>query len=357
MHKARLRQATDLLLVVLVTAVLSNCRKEESPISSEPKRGDTTGYFSIFPSASVPLGWQQAGAIGLYPGKKLYDSIDGAADSFFPYGFQIQYVANYSSEGQQKNIQVEVYDMGTPDNAFGIFSSHDNIMSQHINIGLAAVISDINLDFCQSKYFVRLQAQGFQGGEALSPLKAFGEAIVANIKPPSELPQLVKALPEGWIGGTIFFFHAWQSLNARKYIAEENVLALDDKTEGVLAAYTSEERESEGLTLKLEKDILFLIAYPDREKAQSAKKSYIALLQKHVEDSRAEGQPASDYLQLIGFPQEPMELFQLYKGEGEQKHLTANARVFRNYIFGVWDITDDQKARSLVDSVAKGIMK
>jgi len=74
-----------------------------------------------------------------------------------------------------------------------------------------------------------------------------------------------------------------------------------------------------------------------------------------VNESRAEGTPPADMLQLIGLPQEPMEIYQLYKGEAEQMQLVSTMRVLRNHIFGVWDVTSAEKAKDLLDALVPNL--
>jgi len=344
-------------LVAILAAVLSGCRKKEEPKEppSESTSRGAAAYEALLPKQAVPEGWELSGSIKVYPGKKLYDSIDGAADRFFQYAFREQYVATYQPEGTDKTVTIEVYDIGTSDDAFGIFSCHDNIVSRHTNIGLAATISEMNLDFCQGKYFARLLAVGFDKGEAEKPLGTFAETIAKNVQPKAELPSLVKRFPKGYLEGTVLFFHTDKTLNERRYVAEENVLELDEKTNGALAAYSSEERRSDELTFKVERDVLFLVEYPEKQKAQSARTTYIKHLENLVKESRAPGQPESDVLELVGLVQEPLELFQLYKGEGEKRHLTTVVHVFRNFVFGVWEISDAEKAKSLLKTVGDSL--
>jgi hypothetical protein len=359
MTNGNLRFGIAVVLAGLLAIILLGCRKEEGesrpeseePGAATPDKERAAAYEALIPKEDVPVGWELSGSVKVYPGKKLYDSIDGAADRFFQYVFREQYVATYKPKVTDKTITIEVYDMGTADDAFGIFSCHDNIMSGHTNVGLSATISEMNLDFCQGKYFARLLAAGFDGGEGEKPLRTFAETIARNIQPPAELPGLVKRLPKGYVEGTVLFFHTHKTLNERRYVAEENVLELTEKNNGVLAAYGSEERKSDDIVFKVEKDILFLIEYPNKEKAQSARTSYIKHVEKLVEDSRAPGQPEGDVLQVIGPAQEPLEIYQLYKGQGEKQHLTALVHVFRNFIFGVWEISDAERAKSLLKTV------
>lgn len=350
--RSRDHRLISFLMLGFVAAALFGCVKEEKAPAPEAEGKGSAGYEALLPSKDLPTGWRQSGEVKTYVGKKLYDSIDGAADRFFQYAFREQYVAGYSSNDSGKSINIEVYDMGTPEDAFGIFSCHDNVMSEHVGVGLAATISEINLDFCRGKHFARLLGMGFEEGEAKKPLRAFAEAIAGNIEPGGELPELVKRLPEGYVEGSLLFFHTAEILNERRYVAEENIFRLNEKTNGVLAAYTAEEKE----TFKLEKDILYIIEYPDEKAAQDAKMSWLKFADKLVTDSRAEGQPPSDKLQLIGLV-EPTEIHQLYKGEGGEQHLMTIMRVFRNTIFGVWEITDAEKAKSLAKTLAENLKR
>ena len=355
--RSRNYRLISLLMVGLVAVALSGCRKEEKAPASDEEGKLSAEYEALLPVEDVPKGWKQSGETGVYVGEKLYDSIDGAADSFFQYAFREQYGSKYLSSEPEKSVHVEVYDMGTPDDAFGIFSSHDNIASEHVEIGLAATISEMNLDFCRGKYFVRLLVIGFAEDEAEKPLLAFAEAIAENIKPTGELPKLLRRLPKGYVKGSALFFHTKQTLDERRYIAEENVFNLNEKTNAVLAAYTVEEKKGEDRTFKLEKDILYLVEYPDEKAAQDAKMSRIKFFTELAKESQAEGKPPSEKLQFIGLPEAPMEIYQLYRGEAPEQRLTTNMRVFGNYIFGVWEITGADKAKRLAKTLAANLKR
>jgi hypothetical protein len=357
--RSRARRLVGILVVGVLAWIAFGCRKEKEEESPRPETKVTppAAYAVLLPDEEVPPGWKQSGAVRSYVGEKLFDSIDGAAERFFQYDFRTQYVASYASDDSAKTMQVEVYDMGSADDAFGMFTCHDSIASEHAEVGSAATISDMNVDFCQGKYFLRLLAMGFDEGEAQKPLLAFAKAIAGNIEWEAGLPELVGRLPEGYVEGTLLFFHTWQTLKERRYIAEENVLHLDKKTNCLLAAYTFEERTADDQTIKLERDILYLMEYPDEKTAQGAKLSYVKFLKKRVADSLAEGAAPAGRLFLTRLPEEPIEVYQLYKGEEGQQRLIMNMRVLQNSIFGFWEITDANKAKELLKNLATNLKK
>ncbi len=339
-----------LLMIALIGLALFGCDKKEKELAPGGEAKGAAGYEVLLPAGDVPEGWKQSGETMVFVGEKLYDSINGAADRFFQYAFREEVEARYTFTEPDKSMGIQVYDMGTPENAFGIFSGHDSVMSDHANIGLAAMISEMNLDFCQGKYFVRLLATGFEEREAGKPLRAFAETMAGNIEPAGAIPKLIESLPEGYAKGSLFYFHTMQSLNERRYMAEENALQLSEKTNAVLASYTVEDKGD----YKLEKDIVYLVEYPDQKSADAAKLSYVDFLDRQVKASREEGKPANEKLQLITVT-EPTWISQLYKGEGEERVLIWNMRAVGKYIFGVWEITDAEKAKALATTLLKNL--
>jgi hypothetical protein len=68
--------------------------------------------------------WSRPGGARTYTPKTLFEYIDGAADLFLAYGFQGLTAGEYVKEGEQdRRITVDVYDMGAPLHAYGVFAS------------------------------------------------------------------------------------------------------------------------------------------------------------------------------------------------------------------------------------------
>jgi hypothetical protein len=65
-------------------------------------------------------GWTRTGDVRVYDADTLWEYIDGAAELFVEYDVQTCRTADLASEDLV--VTVDIYDMGTPLNAFGIFS-------------------------------------------------------------------------------------------------------------------------------------------------------------------------------------------------------------------------------------------
>jgi len=72
----------------------------------------------LFPSIK---GWELSENIDTYSPETLYDAINGAADSYLRYDFRELKVGEYSLD-DGTYLVVEIYQHGSPINAFGIYS-------------------------------------------------------------------------------------------------------------------------------------------------------------------------------------------------------------------------------------------
>ncbi|OQX84406.1 hypothetical protein B6D60_09435 [candidate division KSB1 bacterium 4484_87] len=98
--------------------------------------------FSVSLSAGNILDIKQfipESEIQIYDPENLFEYIDGAADIFLSFGFQQLQVRDFSVDSLQ--FSVELYNMGTPLNAFGIYKSERPADASGIRIGAEAVIS------------------------------------------------------------------------------------------------------------------------------------------------------------------------------------------------------------------------
>ena len=97
--------------------------------SPPPKKKSVETHISpehLLPDNGEILDWIQSRAPSTYTGKKLYRDRPTNPDLFHAYGFQQQAEVEYETPrfGSKPLILLEVFDMGTPENAFGIYNYH-----------------------------------------------------------------------------------------------------------------------------------------------------------------------------------------------------------------------------------------
>jgi len=158
---------------------------------------------SLLPKEDLPEGWALAEGPKVYTQKTLFERINGQAELFFKYGFRKSAFAMYQGKKDPKRqIEVDIYDMGTVLQAFGIFSRFRN-EEKPGGFGLDSYLDDQSAVFYKEKYFIILYATEPDS----PPLKQFATTVAARIKDSSLPPREIDYFPRrGLKSGSIQYF-------------------------------------------------------------------------------------------------------------------------------------------------------
>ncbi len=164
------RAGSLLLLIVAVTVTGLACSRDPAGATGEkPYRpASQTASRGVAPPVSeppltewlsdaTPRGWVLDGEIEQYTPKSLYEKIDGLAELFLSYDVVgLTFASFQKGEGSDVYLDVYVYDMGTPTNAFGIFSVERLPGEPPVDIGRAAYRSDAGVFVWKGRYYVKV---------------------------------------------------------------------------------------------------------------------------------------------------------------------------------------------------------
>ena len=218
--------------------------------------GGVGGLAEVLPGTDVLPGWTPVGEVQTFDTKNLYDLVNGQADAFFAYAFEQVAVQTYKND-QGESLRLEVWRLGTPADAYGLFTTFRAGSPVLIGNGGDADPGR-RLDFWQDQYFVRISAVSPLDD---SSLQGLAEEVAAALPVGGEPPPLVARLPKsGLLENSDLFFHQEISIQSYLWLGGQNLLALSPKTDAVLARY-----EVGGET-----GWLLLVAYPDQEMAAHA---------------------------------------------------------------------------------------
>jgi hypothetical protein len=120
----------------------------------------------------------------------LYRYMDGGADLYLKYGLVAMAHREYHPAGV--DMTVDVFDMGDPLQAFGIYSAERSPEYHFIPIGAEGYSSESTLNFLQGRYYTRLSAFGDRAAPALDD---FARAISRSIGGDCSLPAVLDILP------------------------------------------------------------------------------------------------------------------------------------------------------------------
>jgi len=174
-----MKRMLALLLVVVSVSLVSCAEKSEFPVIE---------------------GWTRVGDMSAYDADNLWEYIDGAAEMFVDYDVQTCRTADLTSG--DVTVTVDLYDMGTPLNAFGVYKQESAGDGVQLADAVEAVIAPpYQALLLKGATYVKVNAVEGELTESIARdlLDAVASALPGETTYPSELSLLPE---EGKISGT-----------------------------------------------------------------------------------------------------------------------------------------------------------
>ena len=196
--------------LLLATAALTAC---SSPASDFPE----------------VAGWTQPGEVLIYDADNLWEYINGAAELFVSYGVQSCRTTDLTSG--DLTVTVDLYDMGTPLNAYGVFERESSGESVEVSDATVALVSPpYQALLLKGSTYAKVNV--FEGELTLAAGQELLEALAAALPGQSSMPSEFELLPSaGKVAGT-------ESYQAEAF------LGLAELTDCVFADYSVEGEEN-----------------------------------------------------------------------------------------------------------------
>jgi len=151
-------------------------------------------FRDLLPVSGFAAGWTLDGKVELYDQDNLFNHINGEAELYFPYGFEMLASARYVHlKNADLSIVADVYRMGSLLDAFGIYSNYRKASNVWVTVGAEGFVSATQLLFYQDRYFVRLQVTG-DTDVPKETLLACAKAISGKLPPGSGKPRELQAV-------------------------------------------------------------------------------------------------------------------------------------------------------------------
>ena len=265
-HSSTAKRAKQTLLEVAENIETFSAQVEESS-TTEDILQTTLLPENLLPNNGELLGWVQSRAPSTYEGKTLYRDRATAPELYYAYGFKRQAEVEYETPrfGSKPLILLEIFDMGTPENAFGIYHFHTYPRMKFEWVGSKAMLSGGYLRFSKGKYFVQIEGYEFATG-IREGMIALAKAIAAQIKDPPPKPQVLTLLPNNKrIHGSTKLFRSNWTLSQIYSTLPANVPQLTDTALGISAHYQNKTDS----TNWMDAQIVFIIRFSDTTTAES----------------------------------------------------------------------------------------
>ena len=158
-----------------------------------PARGTDSAAEILLPAAFGD-GWVVEGKAATYTANTLYKYIDGEAELYVPYGLDRAAAARYVKPGGgSADVVVNVFRMGSPLDAFGIYGNYRSPAYTEVDLGTQGFITEAQLMFYQDRYFVQVEASGSSSQDPQvfrRCAEAVARTLPANRKKPDEIALL-----------------------------------------------------------------------------------------------------------------------------------------------------------------------
>jgi len=225
---------------------------------SDPATVPVVSQESFVPSAI--MGWtiEEDRA---FDAETIFEYIDGAGEVYRSYNMKSVFARRFRKEGSP-GLVVDLFDMGTSEDAFGVFT-HD-LDGEEAGFGQGSTYKGGLLSFWKDRYFASVYAEE-ETPETKQALRGLAGKIDAAIEAVGGKPDLLSCLPaEGLDERSVRFFHNYSVLNYHFFLANENILGLDQGTDVVLGFYGSGAARS----------AICVVRYPEPGKAVEAYGSF-----------------------------------------------------------------------------------
>jgi len=175
-------------------------------------------------------GWKADGKVNIHRKNDLWKYINGAAEMFLMYDFQMLRFREFSKGGME--MTVEIYDMATPLNAFGIYTTERGDDVKRLSIGTEAIV--VPPYYCQllkDRFYVKVNLHrgvldNKAGKAILRSIDSFVEGVSSfpdefNLLPARDkITGTEKYIAQGYMGmGELnnIFFADYRDIKGNEY--------------------------------------------------------------------------------------------------------------------------------------------
>ncbi len=242
--------------------LVAGCTSAAGPPAIELSPHPPLAITALVPPSQVVPGWSMDEEVREYPGRKLFDFIDGAGEVHMTYNFVTAATADYVNEKDQY-VTVSIFQVATSKDAYGLNSYYSPRRGRPVEVGQDGKNIRGNYLFWKGPYYVSVEGDHLPEPDPAK--EAFARWVAGRIPEEGSPPDLLALLPrEGCKTDPPVFLHKPLILSGLSFQAvaiEPDALGLNERCDMVVASY-------EG------RFALSVTRYPEEASAQSALEAY-----------------------------------------------------------------------------------
>ena len=225
--------------------------------------------LDLLPADGEASHWVRVGKPSVDVGKDLYKNVIGGNPHLYhSYGFIEGASVEYQTPrlGSQPLILLEVFDMGTPEKAFGVYSRNRYPQDEFEWVGSRAIVSGRDLNFWKGRYFIQIEGYEF-ASQIKQGMVELATATAEHIKDPLTIPHLLTLLPsENRVPHSEKYFPSGATMKEIHRFLPERLLESSPNVTGCSAAYLHKKSSTDWIDTV----IVFVLHYDTKSAAKTA---------------------------------------------------------------------------------------
>jgi hypothetical protein len=201
----------------------------------------------------------------IYTKDTVYDYLNGGAEIYLTYDFRGVLGRRYAhSDGSE--IMFDMFDMGSPAEAFGIFSQERE--GNPSDVGQGSDSTPGMLQFWKNRFYVSITATRVTSAAKNAVMK-LGRATDGLIAGVGQKPEILDLLPDrGLAEDGVRYMHSFMALRHHYNLGWKDVLNMAGEVEAVLGEYSTAAGDS----------VLLVVEYPDDRAARRGADGYLGYM-------------------------------------------------------------------------------
>ncbi len=159
----------------------------------------------LLPTPEEFKGWQAEGGEQVFEGTELFSYINGGAEIYLEYGFR-RVLAQEYKDAEGHRLSLEIFDMDSPESAYGIFSFKRSASGKPVDLGDEADLADYYLNVWKGHFLITITGLDTEA-KTLTAILELGKLVAEKIEGGQPRPTLLDLYPEeGIVPQSLRFF-------------------------------------------------------------------------------------------------------------------------------------------------------
>lgn len=164
-------------------------------ISIDELARDKRALRTLLPKDMEVMGQRDSSSPEFFDPENLWRYINGQAEMYLDYGFKLLVTSNYTSMDSSSSMTIEIYQMQSPNHAFGIYAAERSPNDNFIKMGVQGYLEENVLNFWKGLYYVKLSSSQ-SPSDAKKTLMELASVIANKIMGNYSEPELFACFPE-----------------------------------------------------------------------------------------------------------------------------------------------------------------